>query len=130
MADFFGRLLDFEGDLALAGVLAVTSETDSFLEEADLFASVFLRLFRATTIFLLTIAVLVDGALDFFDFVVLFSVAVFIFRLVSCVTMFASLVAFSSALRAIFLARLAFFVAFFNFFPPLSFLSLSCSNSF
>ena len=98
MVDFFGRLLAFEGDLALAGVLAVASRTDSFLKGADLFASVFLRLFRTATVFLLTKAVLVDGALGFFDFVVLFSAALFIFRLVSCVTMFAFLVDFFSAL--------------------------------
>ena len=92
--DFFGRLLDFEGDLAVAGVLAVTSGTDSSLEGADLFSSVFLRRFRAATFLLLTTAVLVDGALAFFDFVVLLSVAVFAFRLVFCVTTFASLAAF------------------------------------
>jgi len=116
VTDFFGRLVDFEGDLAVAVVLALTFGTDLSLGGADLFSSVFLRLFRAATFFLLTTAVLVDGSLVFFDFVVLLSVAVFAFRLVSCVTIFASLLAFFSALRAIFSARFAFFVAFFNSF--------------
>ena len=114
--DFFGRLLDFEGDLAVAGVLAVTSGTDSSLGGADLFSAVFLRRFRAADFLLLTTAVLVDGALVFFDFVVFFSVAVFAFLFVSCVTIFASLADFFSALRAIFSACLAFSAAFFNFF--------------